>query len=151
MISSRLKELLESNEIPFQSIPHAVSYDAQRTAEAAHVRGQEFAKAVIVRADGRLCMAVLPATDHVDLNLLRSGLGAQEVVLADQNEIQEAFPDCDVGAMPPFGELYGIEVFVSPRLREDERITFKSGSHDEAVAMRYSDYERLVQPTMMRF
>lgn len=151
MISARLKDLLERNKIPYQSIPHAVSYDAQRTAEAAHVRGHEFAKAVIFRADGRLGMAVLPASDQVDLELLRAGLGAQELMLAEQDEIREAFPDCDVGAMPPFGELYGVEVFVSPRLREDERIAFKGGSHDEAVAIRYSDYERLVQPTMMRF
>jgi Ala-tRNA(Pro) deacylase len=151
MVTPRLKELLDRNHVPYQSIPHAEAYDAQRTAEAAHVPGREFAKAVIVRADERLCMAVLPASDRVDLERLRRSLGARDLELADEDEIRETFPDCDIGALPPFGELYGMEVFVSPHLREDERIAFNAGSHDEALAMQYRDYERLVRPTVLAF
>ena len=150
MASARLRELLERSSVPYQTLSHPTSIDAQRTADRLHVRGDEVAKTVGVRVDGRLCLVVLPASDHVDLERLRQGLGAREVELADPDELREAFPDCEVGAMPPFGSLYGVEVFVSPRLREDERITFKAGSHEEAICMRYGDYGRLAAPTVVR-
>lgn len=151
MVSTRLKELLEKQHVSYRSIAHSEAYDAQRTAQAAHVPGREFAKTVVVRADGKLCMAVLPAMDQVDLDCLRQSLGAHEVALADEEEIRRAFPDCDLGAQPPFGELYGMEVFVSPHLRQDERIAFNGGSHDEAIVMQYADYERLAHPNVLRF
>lgn len=151
MVTPRLKELLDGQQIPYRSIPHPLAYDSQRTAQAAHVPGQEFAKTVVLRADGRLCMAVLPATDRVRLEVLRDAMGVEELSLAEESELREAFPDCDVGAMPPFGELYGMEVFVSPHLREDEQIAFNAGSHDEALRMRYRDYERVAHPNLLRF
>lgn len=151
MVSTRLKELLQKQHVSYRSIPHPEAYDAQRTAQAAHVSGREFAKTVVIRADGKLCMAVLPAMDQVDLDRLRQGLGAHDVELADEEDIRQAFPDCDLGAQPPFGELYGMEVFVSPHLRQDERIAFNGGSHDEAIVMQYADYERLAHPNVLRF
>jgi Ala-tRNA(Pro) deacylase len=150
MVTARLKQLLDSHAVEYKALPHPTAYDSQRTAEAAHVPGHAFAKTVVLRADGRLCMAVLPATDYVHLNALRAGLGAEDVTLADEDELREAFPDCDVGAMPPFGALYGMEVFISPHLRENEDIAFNAGSHDEALWMHYRDYERVAQPTLLR-
>jgi len=151
MVTPRLKQLLDNNHVRYQAIPHPTAYDSQRTAEAAHVSGHGFAKTVIVKADGRLCMAVLPASERVHLDALRDGLGARDVELADEDEMRRAFPDCDVGAMPPFGEMYGMEVFVNPRLRKDEEIAFNAGSHDELLLIRYQDYERLAHPNPLRF
>jgi Uncharacterized conserved protein len=151
MIMPRLKQLLDSNRVHYQTIPHPVAYDAQRTAQAAHVSGHDFAKTVVVKADGQLCMAVLPASEQVHLEELRHALGAREVTLADEDELRAAFPDCDLGAMPPFGGMYGMEVFVNPRLREDEKIAFNAGSHDEVLRIRYQDFERLARPNLLRF
>lgn len=150
MIAPRLKELLDRSGVQYRSIPHLTAYHADRTAAAAEVPRREFAKVVVVKADGRLCMAVLPASDRLHLEDLRYGLGAQHLALVGEEELRGAFPDCDVGAMPPFGELYGMEVFVSPHLREDEEIAFNAGSHDEAVHMHYRDYERLAHPNVLR-
>jgi Ala-tRNA(Pro) deacylase len=150
MVTPRLKDLLDTQKIAYRTLPHITTYDAQRTAEAAHVPGHAFAKTVVLRADNRLCMAVLPATDYVHLSALRAGLGAADVSLVSEDELREAFPDCDVGAMPPFGSLYGMEVFISPHLRENEDIAFNAGSHDEAVWMNYRDFERLARPTLLR-
>lgn len=150
MITPRLKELLDSSGARYTTIPHPTTYESSRTAEVTAVPGREFAKAVILKADDRLCMAVLPAPDQVHLEDLRRSLGARSLTLADEDEIREAFPDCDLGAMPPFGGLYGIEVFVSPHLRQDEVIAFNAGSHDEALRMRYEDYERLARPNVLR-
>lgn len=151
MISHRLRQLLTSEHVAYRTLPHEVEYDAQRTAAAAHVRGREFAKTVVLRADGRLCMAVLPASDQVDLEALRRAMGAHELELAGEPEMERAFPDCETGAMPPIGELYGMDVFVSPHLREDEEIAFNGGCHDELVLMRYGDFERLAHPSPLRF
>ncbi len=147
MVTPRLKDLLEEQHVAYQTIAHPIAYDAQHTAEAANISGHAFAKTVLVMVDGRLCMLVLPASDYVNLDALRLALGAKELRLAHEYEFQAVFPDCEIGAMPPFGDLYGIEVFVSPHLRENEDIVFNAGSHDEAIRMHYRDYERLARPT----
>ncbi|MFE8069449.1 YbaK/EbsC family protein [Marinobacteraceae bacterium S3BR75-40.1] len=151
MISPKLKEYLDSNAVKYQSLPHEPAADAARTAHVAHVPGREFAKAVIVKANGRLTMAVVPATDHVHVKELKQALGAADLELADEDEIRAAFPDCEVGAMPPFGNLYGMEVFVNEHLREDDSIVFNAGSHDEALRMSYQDFDRLVHPQVLHF
>jgi Ala-tRNA(Pro) deacylase len=150
MITSRLKQLLEQNGVRYHSIPHLTAYRADRTALAAGLPSEEFAKTVLVKADGRLCMVVLPADQQVQLETLRQQLGARTLELAGELEVGQAFPDCETGAMPPFGRLYGMEVFVSPALRRDEQIAFNAGSHDEAVRMSYRDYERLAQPRRLQ-
>ena len=147
MPESRLKEFLDKEHVKYVSIGHSPAFTAQEIAAAAHVPGKELAKSVIVKIDGELAMVVLPASEHVRLMSLRETLGARNVELADENEFEGAFPDCETGAMPPFGNLYGMKVFVSQALREDEEIAFNAGSHSELIRLTYADYERLVHPT----
>ncbi|WP_111495183.1 MULTISPECIES: aminoacyl-tRNA deacylase [Marinobacter] len=151
MISQKLRQYLDSNAVTYQTALHEPTVDASRTAQAAHVRGREFAKTVVVKSNGRLFMTVLPSTDRVHLDELRRSMGSQDVELADEDDIRQAFPDCELGAMPPFGNLYNMDVFVSEHLREDDRISFNAGSHDEVMQMRYQDYDRLVQPQVLHF
>lgn len=151
MINQKLREFLDSNGVSYRTEVHEPTVDASRTAQAAHVRGREFAKTVIVKADGRLFMTVLPSTDRVDVDQLKHALGAKDLELADEDEINAAFPDCEIGAMPPFGNLYNMDVFVSQHLREDEHIVFNAGSHSEVIRMSYQDYDRLVHPQVLHF
>lgn len=151
MINQKLREFLDSNAVSYRTEAHEPTVDASRTAQAAHVRGREFAKTVIVKADGRLFMTVLPSTDRVDVDQLKQALGAKDLELADEDEINAAFPDCEIGAMPPFGNLYNMDVFVSEHLREDDHIVFNAGSHSEVMRMSYQDYDRLVHPQVLHF
>ena len=100
--------------------------------------------------DGKMAMAVLPAPEHVDPGLLQGAAGARSVELANEHEFKNLFPQCDVGAMPPFGNIYGMEVYVEEGLREDKMIAFKAGSHEELIELAYQDYERLVKPRVVR-
>ena len=146
----KLKEYLDSEKIKYVSLTHSPAFTAMEVAESAHVPGRELAKTVIVKLDGRMAMAVLPSTRKVDLNLLRESAGAEEAKLATEAEFKSLFPDCETGAMPPFGNLYGMEVYVSPNLAEDDQIAFNAGSHTEVMRLAYQDFERLVKPRMVR-
>lgn len=146
MLAPRLKEFLDSQGVKYLTIPHRTAYTAMDVAESAHIRGQEMAKTVIVDLDGRLAMAVLPATRHVSLDRLGKSVGAHHVEIAKEGEFRFDFPECEVGAMPPFGNLFNMEVLVDPRLAEDEEIAFNAGNHAEVVRMAYKDFERLVHP-----
>ncbi|MDE3246447.1 MAG: YbaK/EbsC family protein [Acidobacteriota bacterium] len=146
MLAPRLKEFLDSNGVKYTSIPHRQAYTAMEIAESAHVRGQEMAKTVIVDLNGKLAMAVLPATKHVSLDRLGRSVGTRQVGIAKEGEFRYNFPDCEVGAMPPFGNLFNMEVFVDPLLAEDEEIAFNAGNHAEVVRIAYKDFERLVHP-----
>ncbi len=150
MPSKKLKAFLDKNQIHFVSIAHSRAYTTQMIARSAHIHAKELAKTVIVNIDDKLAMAVLPASDSVDLELLKHSTGAQEVRLATEGEFQDAFPDCEVGAMPPFGNLYDMEVFVSPRLAEDEQIAFNAGTHTELVQLAYTDFAELVAPAVVK-
>lgn len=147
MPETRIKEFLDKEHIKYVSIGHSPAFTAQEIAAAAHIPGKKLAKSVIVKIDGKLAMVVVPASEHVRLTNLREALGAHDVELADEDEFKQAFPDCETGAMPPFGNLYGMNVFVSQALREDEEIAFNAGSHSELIRLSYADYERLVHPT----
>ena len=147
----KLKDFLDANNIRYVSIIHSPAYTAQEIAAIAHVPGKELAKTVIVKIDGKMAMAVLPASYHVDFERFKQFAGAQAVELAGEEEFQELFPDCEVGAMPPFGNLYDMQVFVADILREDEEIVFNAGSHSELMRLSYADFERLVQPTVLSF
>lgn len=147
----KLKEFLDSRKVKYEVIRHSVAFTAQGIAATAHISGREIAKAVMVKLDGRMAMAVLPASCKVDFNMLREASGVKKAELAREKEFKDMFPDCDVGAMPPFGNLYGIDVFVAERLTQDEKIAFNAGVHTELIRMSYRDFERVVQPKVMKF
>jgi Ala-tRNA(Pro) deacylase len=147
----KLKEFLEKNGVKYVSISHSPAYSAQEIAASAHVRGKELAKTVMVKLDGRMAMAVLAASHKVDFGLLKKAAGAGKAELAGEEEFREMFPGCEVGAMPPFGNLYGMEVFVDEGLSADEEIAFNAGSHTELIRLKYGDFERLVGPKAANF
>ena len=151
MRATRVKEFLDTNRIFYSTIVHPTSYTAQGTAAYAHVPGSELAKTVVIRVDTQLAMAVLPASAQLDLAAFRKLTNARSVALAAEVEFETRFPDCDLGAMPPFGNLYGIPVYVEEKLTEDDEIAFNAGSHNELVKMRYDDFERVVNPIVGRF
>lgn len=147
---AKLKQFLDDNHIKYVTIHHSRAYTMQKAAEYAHISGKDVAKTVMVRVDGKMAMAVLPAPEHVDLDLLKSAARAKSVELAGEQDFKNLFPQCDLGAMPPFGNIYGMDVFVEEGLREDEMIAFRAGSHEELIEMAYKDFERLVKPRVIR-
>ena len=147
----RLKEFLNQHHTAFTTIVHSTTYTAQGTAAVAHVPGKELAKTVIVNADGCLAMAVLPANKQLDLALFRSMMGAQSIALATEEEFDRAFPDCELGAMPPFGNLYGMDVIADETLAQDKEIAFNACSHRELIRLAWEDFERLAKPKIARF
>jgi Ala-tRNA(Pro) deacylase len=130
-------------------IKHAPAFTAQDVAAAAHVSGREMAKAVMVKIDGEMTMVVLPASTKVDLTRLLDATGAQEVELAHEHEFATLFPGCELGAMPPFGNLFGLPTMVAEELTEDDEIAFNAGSATEVIRLSYCDYERLVRPRVL--
>jgi Ala-tRNA(Pro) deacylase len=151
MPAKRLKQFLDGEGIHYSSQPHSKAYTAQEVAAAAHIPGTHFAKTVVVNIDGKLAMVVLPANRKVILQDLRDITGSDRVTLASEPEFQTRFPDCEPGAMPPFGNLYGMDVFVAPELAEGKEIAFSAGTHAEVIRMAYCDFERLVHPRVMSF
>lgn len=147
----KLTEFLDENEVKYVTLSHSRAYTAQEVAASAHVPGEELAKTVMVKLDGKMAMAVLPASYQVDFDQLGEATGADEVELAGEDEFRNLFPDCEVGAMPPFGNLYDMPVYVAEKLSEDEEIAFNAGTHTELMRLAYDDFERLVEPTVLRF
>jgi Ala-tRNA(Pro) deacylase len=147
----KLREFLDGNSIKYVTIKHSQAFTAQEIAESAHVPGRELAKTVIVKIDGRKAMAVLPASHKVDFGLLKGVAKAQKIELATEGEFRDMFPDCEIGAMPPFGNLYGMVVYVAETLEADEEIAFNAGSHTELIRLGYRDFKRLVGPKIGRF
>lgn len=151
MPCKKLKVYLDQNDIKYISIKHSISYTAQEIAASAHIKGKELAKTVLIKADGKMVMAVLPASYRIDFETLKFALNAERVRLANELEFKDKFPECEVGAMPPFGNLYDMEVYVAESLTEDEDIAFNSGTHTELIQMMYCDWEKLVMPKVLRF
>ena len=151
MPAKKLMEFLDANQVKYVMTTHSTAYTAQEVAALAHIRGRDMAKTVIVNLDGNLAMAVLPASKHVDFSLLKAVAGAKTVALATEPEFRGKFPECETGAMPPFGNLYGVPVFVEESLTKDKEISFNAGTHNELMRISYADFERLVQPTVTRF
>ncbi len=147
----KLKAFLDKEKVKYVSIVHSPAYTAQEVAASAHVTGKELAKTVIVELDGRMAMAVLPADRKIVLQDLREVTGSDEVKFASEDEFKQKFPDCETGAMPPFGNLYGMDVYVAEGLTRNEEIAFNAGSHTEIIKMAFHDFERLVQPRVMSF
>jgi Ala-tRNA(Pro) deacylase len=147
----RLENYLRENQAPFEEQHHPRAVSAQEVAASEHVTGRMLAKTVMVLADGEMAMLALPATYQVDLEMAAAVLGVDEARLAEEEEFADTFADCEVGAMPPFGNLYGVPVYVEKTLAEDETIVFRSGTHTETMSVGYSDFERLVEPTVAQF
>jgi Ala-tRNA(Pro) deacylase len=147
----RLRNFLEREKVRYAHETHRTAYTAQAVAQEEHVPGKLVAKTVVVKVDDGFALAVMPATARADFARLKSALGAQEVRLATELEFTGLFPDCEVGAMPPFGNLYGVPVYVDAALAQDEEIIFNAGTHEDTIRMRYSDFERLALPKIFSF
>ena len=147
---TKLREFLDSHNIRYLIFSHSVAYTAQGIAALTHISGKELAKTVIVRINGDLAMAVVPASRHVDLSLLKRALGAQTVELASEQEFRDKFPDCEAGAMPPFGNLYGMAVYADESLNSLKEITFNAGTHRDLMRMDWVDLVRLVEPRIIQ-
>ena len=149
MLSPRLHNLLDERHAPYETLNHPRTITAQDTANAAHIGNRHFAKTVMLKVDGKLAMMVMPSAYRIDLTRLSRALGGDMVELAAENEFKDAFPDCEIGAMPPFGHLYGMPVYVDSRLAQQAEIAFNAGSHTDAVRMPYEEFEKLAQPELL--
>jgi Ala-tRNA(Pro) deacylase len=147
---AKIKEFLDRHHVKYVVISHSPAITAQEIAASAHIPGKELAKTVMVKIDDAMAMAVLPASHQVDFDLLKAATGAAEVELATEQDFRGMFPGCELGAMPPFGNLYDMQVIVSQSLTEDEEIAFNAGSHTELIRLAYADFQRLVQPKVVK-
>jgi len=151
MISARLHKLLDDRGIKYMILKHSPAYTAQEIAASAHIHGRELAKTVMVKIDGTMAMVVLPADERVDFEMLEMAFDARRVELACEEEFSEFFPGCQAGAMPPFGNLYGLKVYLANDMTQNEEICFNAGSHTELIRMRLSDFMDMVQPRVFQF
>lgn len=147
----KLENYLRENAVSFEVQHHPRAVAAQEVAATEHVPGKMLAKTVMVLADEKMVMLALPAPYQVNLEKAGEVLGAEEVRLAEEEEFEGTFPDCELGAMPPFGNLYGLPVYVEEALVEDETIFFRAGTHTDTMSVGYADFERLVEPTVAGF
>ena len=148
-ILTKLREYLDTQKVPYEVLSHRQAFTAQEIAQAQHVPGRELAKVVMVRSGGAFVMLVVPAPYRVDLERAKLAVGKTDLVLATEDEFRGLFPQCEAGAMPPFGNLYGLPVYVDQTLTRDEEIVFNAGTHTQTVKMKYDDFARLVQPTVV--
>lgn len=149
MPSKRLKELLDNNNIKYVSISHSLAFTGIEIAKSAHIPTKQLAKTVILKINGKPSMMVLPAAYQINMENLSQALRGAALELASEQEFVQWFPDCEVGAMPPFGSLYDMAVYVTERLTENQEIAFNAGSHSEVIQMSYSDFENLVKPSLI--
>ena len=150
MPAKNLKEFLDKNRIKYVSIKHSPAFTSQEIAQSVHIPGKSFAKTVIVKIDKKLTMAVVPAKFLIDIDKMKEITGAEFVELADEKEFENLFPGCEVGAMPPFGNLYDMDVFVAEPLTRYEEIAFNAGTHTEVIKLAFKDFEKLVQPKVVQ-
>lgn len=150
MALSSLREYLDEHSVEYIVISHSIAYTAQGIAALTHIPGKELAKTVIVKIDGKPAMAVVPASFRVDLRLMEQATGAKTVEVASEQEFKGLFPECETGAMPPFGNLYGLDVFADASLARDKEIAFNAGSHRELIRLAWKDFARLVKPQMVQ-
>lgn len=145
-----LRDYLDSHRVRYLVVGHSPAYTAQEIAALAHVSGSEMAKTVMVSIEGRMAMVVLPASKYLDFELLRELCGTRDVKLAEEKEFAGLFPECEIGAMPPFGNLYGMAVYADEALERDEEIFFNAGMHTELLRIGWGDYKRLVNPVVSK-
>src|SRR5438132_488111 len=149
MPAKLLKDFLDNHHVKYICVDHSPSFTAQEVAASAHVSGKQLAKTVIVKWGNQFAMIVVPATDHINFSELKELLGVKEIDLARESDFKAKFPECEVGAMPPFGNLYGMPVYVSSQLVSQDQIAFNAGSHSELIKMSYEDFASLVKPKMI--
>lgn len=149
-ILKKLKMVLDEAKVPYEVYNHALAYTAQEIAARQHVSGNELAKVVMIEADDQLVMGVIRGNDKIALHVVEESLNVRHARLATEDEFIARFPECEVGAMPPFGHLFGLNVYVDPALAKDEYIYFNAGNHVQTVRLRYKDFARLVQPQVVR-
>ena len=150
MACAKLQEYLDSQHVKYVSIKHSPAFTAQEIAASAHIPGRDVAKAVVVKLDGEMALVVLPAPRMVRMNHLKAEMGVDQAVLASEEEFKGRFPDCEVGAMPPFGNLYEMDTLVDAALARDHEIAFNAGTHTELIRMDYADFDRLVRPKVLK-
>jgi len=150
MPAKKLKEFLDSHAVKYVKLTHSTAYTAHEIAQSLHISGRKVAKTVIVMIDGKMAMAVLPGNRSVNFDHFQKTVGAKKIELAAEAQFKDMFPDCELGAMPPFGNLYGMEVYADQHLTDDDEIFFNACSHSELVEMSYPDYERLVKPNVVK-
>ncbi len=146
----KIRDFLDSHHIRYYVISHSPAYTAQEIAASAHIPGKELAKTVMVVIDGELAMAVLPASRKLDFDKLKDVANTRDIELAAEEDFADMFPGCEVGAMPPFGNLYGMKTYVDEELAEDQEIVFNAGNHKELLRLSYADFERLVMPLVAK-
>jgi len=149
-ILKRLKAILDEAKVPYEVYNHALAYTAQEIAARQHVSGNDLAKVVMIEADEQLVMAVVRGNDKIALHMVEDSLDVRHVRLATEDEFIARFPECEIGAMPPFGNLFGLKVYVDPALAKDEFIYFNAGNHVQTVRLKYQDFARIVQPIVVR-
>jgi Ala-tRNA(Pro) deacylase len=148
-IAQNVSEFLKNSGVAYEVMQHPQAFTAQEVAATVHVTGKEVAKTLVVNADGKYLMTVIPAPHKLNLKLLKELLGAKEVRLATETELGQLFPECEVGAMPPFGNLYSMPVYLSSALKDRQELIFNACTHTEVMKMSYTDFERLVQPKVV--
>jgi Ala-tRNA(Pro) deacylase len=147
----KLKQLLDQNGVQYSLIVHHTAYTAQEVAAAEHVPGREHAKVTVIKVGQDFAMAVMPAQKKIDFVKLAAVLGEKQIRLAEEKEFSGIFPECEPGAMPPFGHLFGLSVIVDVELEKDQNIAFQAGTHVESIRMKYADFKRLEKPRTADF
>lgn len=150
-IPQRIREYLDSQKVPHEWIHHPQAFTSQEVAHSIHVSGKHLAKTIVLEGDGKLLMAVIPASHRLNLQDLRGAVEVKQLVMLQESELAKLFPDCELGAIPPLGTLYGVDVWVDRVLAQSDEIIFCAGSHADCVRMSYSDFFDLVKPQIGRF
>jgi len=150
-IATRLKEFLDQNRVSYEVLRHDPAFTAQQLAASLHIPGRQFVKTVVVKLDGNPAVAVMPAPLRINFKQLAAAAGAKKCALASEVEFQQLFPDCDLGAMPPFGNLYNLPTYAEETLATGRMVAFNAGTHEEAIRMSYDDFARLAQPRLVSF
>ena len=151
MPANGVKQYLKKEKVKYKTLKHKPVYTAQEVAASAHIPGRQLAKTVMIKLDGEMAMAVLPASYQIDFKSLKKALGVKKIKLATEKEFEDYLPDCEMGATPPFGNLYEMQVIVDEELTTQEMIAFCSGTHTELIQLAYQEFERLVKPKVVVF
>ena len=150
-IPQRIRDYLDSQNVSYEAIHHSQAFTAQEVAHSLHVSGKKCVKAVVAEADHKIIIVVMPASHRLNFQELKSALKVNQLEMLVESELVDLFPDCDLGAIPPFGNLYGMDVWVDRAVASTERIVFCAGTHEDCIRMRYSDFAKLTRPFVGHF
>jgi Ala-tRNA(Pro) deacylase len=150
-IPQRIRDYLDSQNVPYETLHHSQAFTAQEVAHSLHVSGKKCVKAVVASGDNNLVIVVMPASHRLNIQELKSALKANLLEMLVESELVELFPDCDLGAVPPLGNLYGIEVWVDRAVANAEKVLFCAGTHEDCIRMRYSDFAKVTRPYLGHF